>query len=114
MTALAVFLGFVLLALVVYGLGSRWLDLMAAEMEVEPGSRRVRKAFRRPAEETDQDEDEDDDEEAEVFAAAVREVDQFDQIGKQAWVDEKRAEGWDEEEIDRWLNEREPVARVNA
>lgn len=118
MIALAIFLGFLVLAAVAYRLGTRRLDLLQAEIDGRPVPRQRRKkkrpASRRAAEEPDTDEDDDDGVEAEGFAAAVREVDQLDQIAKRAWIEEQLEAGVEREEIDRQLRNREPVAQLHG
>lgn len=116
MIALAIFFGFLVLAAVAYRLGTRRLDLLQAEIDGRPVPRRRKKrpASRRSAEEPDQDEEDDEAVEAEGFAAAVREVDQLDQIAKQAWIDQQLEAGVEREEIDRQLRNREPVAQLHG
>ncbi len=113
MTALAVVLGFGMIAAVLYVLGSRWLEILA--MDVGGGeSASSRPRSRAPAAADSDDEDEEPDfdleeEDEEAMIDAVRRMNEMDALMLQAWVEEQRAEGREEEDIQAMLDGREPV-----
>lgn len=99
--ALALAIGFLFLGGVLYRLGMRWLDLQErAERGELPDEAPGKKARTNPDTlKVD----------LERTVRMAREApDQTARADKEAWMEERRADGYTDEEIEQQLNEREP------
>lgn len=102
MMALAVGAGLLAFAVVAYRLGSRWLDLLEGERRDEEGIVRERKKKR-----TKDDSSFDD---VDTLVRLAREgPDRAAQADREAWIEEQRAAGRTEREIQWALAHRDPI-----
>lgn len=99
---LSLLLGFLSLAVVLYRLGSRWLDLQERDRRQEEGET-DRPTSQRSAESSD---------EARIARLAREGPDVQAAADRAAWAEERRAEGYTDREIADMLADREPIFRI--